>query len=58
MTKVTSLQEKEEGERERYARTSILNQAVPFILKGLEELFPSVDTRTVVKKNRGLVYVL
>ena len=52
------MQEKEEGERERYARTPILNQAVPFILKRLEELFPSVDTCTVVKKNRGLVYVL
>ena len=35
-----------EGERKRYAGTSVLNQAVPFILKELEKLFPSVDTCT------------
>ena len=37
---------KAEGTRRRYAGTSILNQAVPGILKGLEEMFPSVDTCT------------
>lgn len=35
-----------EGEKKRYAGTSVLNQAVPFILKELEKLFPSVDTCT------------
>ena len=35
-----------EGAEKRYAGTSVLNQAVPFILKELEKLFPSVDTCT------------
>lgn len=35
-----------DGEKKRYAGTSVLNQAIPGILKGLEEMFPSVDTCT------------
>ena len=37
---------KAEGTRRRYAGTSVLNQAIPGILKGLEEMFTSVDTCT------------
>ena len=37
---------KAEGTRRRYTGTSVLNQAIPGILKELEEMFPSVDTCT------------
>ena len=34
------------GERKRYAGTSVLNQAVPYIAKALKEMLPAFDTCT------------
>ena len=35
-----------EGKRKRYAGTSVLNQAVPYIAKALKEMLPAFDTCT------------